>query len=125
MQLFRKFLWSIILMILAVAYAGTTLAKEAKMLGTWCSEDGREIMYWEKQTIAFNEHTICEFDAPKATGPNTIMTLECANIYFMDDEIVRAFEKSVLFEANYTAPNRLSVTMDSNPTPTLFTRCYE
>lgn len=112
-------------MVISFACAGNVLAKDAKMLGVWCSEDEREILYWEKNSIGFNEHTICEFDAPLASGSHRTMTLACANIYFQGDEIVRAFEKTVLFEAFYIPPNRLKVIIDGNQTAILYNRCYE
>lgn len=125
MQPFRKMLWFIIGTVISFAYAGNALAKDAKMQGVWCSEDEREILYWEKESIGLNEHTVCEFEMPLSTGPHISMTLSCANIYFHGDEIVRAFERAILFEASYVSPNQLRVTIDSNETPILYTRCYE
>ncbi len=120
-----KVLWPACMSALTLFLMTNALAKPPNMLGTWCSDDGREILYMEQNSIGFNEHTVCELPAPLTIASEVKMEISCANIYFDGDEIIREFEETFLFAARFFAPDQLTIIMDKSAEPTMFRRCYE
>jgi len=95
------------------------------MLGRWIAIDGSGTLLLEQNTIGFNEHTVCELPNEMPEGDLLSMQIECANFYLYEGEFVRAFEKTILFEARYISPDELIVTIDFADDPVLYKRSYE
>ncbi len=120
-KVFRSIFVSALILILTA----NALAKPPNIFGIWCSEDGGELLYVEQNFIGFNEHTVCELPAPLTISSEIKMEISCANIYFHDGEIIRAFEETFLFEAEFFAPDELTLIMDKSAEPIMYRRCYE
>ncbi len=112
---------------LATVIFGNTaaLAKNDTMLGRWIAVDGSESLLLEPNSIGFNEHTVCELPNEMPEGNLLSMQIECANFYLYEGEFVRAFEKTILFEARYISPDELIVTIGPANDPVLYKRSYE
>ncbi len=111
--------------VLTFLLMGNALAEPSDMFDSWCTQNGGELLYLEQNSIGFNEHTVCELQSPLVAASSIKTQINCANIYFVDGEVVRAFEKTVLFKAQFLAPDELHVTTNSSNEPVVYRRCSE
>jgi len=107
-----------------VSLATPAFATEHSVIGTWCEIGGYgEVLYLEKDGIAFNEHTVCEAADPVPEAGSFSTVLACKNIYFDDGEAVEAFQRSFDFSAVLTAEARMTVTTGDPAVTQQFGRC--
>lgn len=72
----------------------------ADLTGTWCADQTIQI---DATGVGFNEHTICNWDAPPAATGGVALTLTCRNVYpgaDLGDPVV---------EQRVTAPTYLTI----------------
>ena len=120
------------LVVLSLLISTSALADSNGLIGRWSAIESGQGLSIERKNIFFNEHTVCELQTPLRETSSFAdelasfeSVLDCANIYFMDGEIVRAFEQTITMSAELISKNRLLVTIDDDEgagSPVLYQR---
>lgn len=99
---------------LSLLLSTPALADSNGLIGRWSAINSGQGLSVERDNIFFNEHTVCKLATPLTGNSIFESTLDCANYYMMDGEIVRAFERAITMSAELMTKNRLLVTIDDD-----------